>query len=182
MFRVRRALGLVLPVGLVALALGALGVSSASAATPPGVKVCKALTAGPGKALYTNSNCTGNTETGTYAWAWADGAANTWYCLLKSGGLWGDPLCSTGTGKFEEVLVKGEAFPKQTGLLLLSVLVGHVATLPTTIYCKGGDFRPHPVTSTLSQEIGITYLGCAVLAPASCEVGNVGATKGGKIN
>src|SRR6202142_885808 len=155
MFRVRRALGLVLPVGLVALALGALGVSSASAATPPGVKVCKALTAGPGKALYTNSNCTGNTETGTYAWAWADGATNTWYCLLKSGGLWGDPLCSTGTGKFEEVLVKGERFPKQAGFILLSVLVGPAAAFPPTIHCGDGDFSAQPVTSTLSQEIGI---------------------------
>jgi hypothetical protein len=143
------------------------------------VKVCKKVPAGTsGKALYKNANCTGNEESGVYAWAWADGAANTWYCLLKTSGLWGDPLCSTGTGKFEEVLVKGEAFPKQTGLLLLTILVGHAAAIATTIHCEDGDASAQPTVSRLSQEIGITYLGCTVTAPANCEVGNTGGVAG----
>jgi hypothetical protein len=176
----RRVLGLVLSVGLVALALGALGVSSASAATAPGEKVCKKVPSGlSGKGLYKEPNCTGNEVSGAYAWAWADeGGKSTIYCLLKSGGPWGDPLCSTGTGLFEEFLVKGEAFPKHTGLLLLSILVGHAATLPTTIHCGDGDFSSQPVTATLSQEITITYLACTVSAPANCEVDNAGGVAG----
>jgi len=175
MSRVRRVLGLVLSVGLVALALGALGVSSASAATAPAVKVCKKLPTGlAGHGLWNASNCEGTSVTnGEFAWAWADNEGKaTVYCIL-GGTLYADDLCESDNGKgpFFESL-QTEAFPKQTGLLLASTLTGHAAAIATTIDCTDGDFTGQPVTPTLSTGVAITYLGCTVVAPAKCTVGN----------
>jgi hypothetical protein len=181
MFRVRRVLGLVLSAGLVALALGALGVSSASAATAPAVKVCKKLPAGlTGKGLWLSEACpkTENAKEGTYAWAWAENQGkSTLYCLL-GGTLYAESLCESDNkvGPFLEVLTN-EAFPKQTGLLLLSVLTGHAAGIATTIHCEDGDFSGQPLTATLSSGITITYLGCTV-TNAGCTVNSTGGTAG----
>jgi hypothetical protein len=172
-------LGLVLSAGLVALVLGALGVSSASAATAPAVKVCKKLPAGlTGKGLWLSEACpkTENAKEGTYAWAENHGKS-TLYCLL-GGTLYAESLCESDNkvGPFLEVLTN-EAFPKQTGLLLLSALVGHTAGIATSIHCEDGDFSGQPLTATLSSGIRITYLGCTV-TNAGCTVSNPKGTAG----
>jgi hypothetical protein len=160
------------------LVLGALGVSSASAATAPALKVCKKVPSGE-KGLWNSSNCGGTSVvSGEYAWSWADnGGKATIYCLL-GGTKFTEALCEgAGTGPFGEVL-KAEPFPKLLGLLLLSVLIGHAATIATELDCKDGDFSGTGSTATLTIGTTITYLACTVVKPANCEVGNKGGTAG----
>jgi hypothetical protein len=178
MVRARSVLRLVLSAGLAVLVLGALGVSSASAATAPALKVCKKVPSGE-KGLWNSSNCGGTSvASGEYAWSWADnGGAATIYCLL-GGTKFTEALCEgAGTGPFGEVL-KAETFPRLLGLLLLSTLIGHAATIATELDCKDGDFSGTGATATLTINTTITYLACTVVKPANCEVGNVGGAAG----
>lgn len=183
MTRARYVLKLVLSAGLAVLVLGALGVSSASAATAPAIKVCKQLPAGlAGHGLWSASNCEGTSVTnGEFAWSWADnGGKATVYCIL-GGTLYADDLCETDNGKgpFFESL-QAETFPKLLGLLLLSTLTGHAGGVATVIDCKDGDFRGTGASATLTIETTITYLGCLASSPANCEVSNAGE-KGGTL-
>lgn len=167
-------MSLVLVAGLAVLALGALGASSASAA-----KVCKLVPSGE-KGLWNVSNCEGTSVvSGSWALSWAtDSGAHTFYCVLD-GTEFTEDLCEkTGSsGPFKKAEAT-EEFPNLEGALLLSILVGHAATIPTTIHCTGGTFTGKSATQTLNTGTLITYTGCTVSAPASCEVGNVGGSAG----
>jgi hypothetical protein len=165
---------------LAVLVVGVSGVSSALAASAPAARVCKKVPTGE-KGLWNSSNCEGTSVvSGEYAWSWADnGGAATIYCLL-GGTKFTEALCEgAGSGPFGEVL-KAEPFPRLLGLLLLSVLVGHAATIATEADCKDGDFSGTGATATLTTNATITYLACSVVKPANCEV-NVGAATGGTI-
>jgi hypothetical protein len=181
MTRARYVLKLVLSAGLAVLVLGALGVSSASAATAPAIKVCKLVPVGiEKKGLWNSPTCgSENVKEGKYAWAWADNNGKaTIYCALIAGGFT-ESLCESGTsGPFSEFLLGDEEFPKLLGLLLLSILTGSVAKVATEIDCKDGDFHGTGATGSLTIETTITYLGCLASKPANCEVSNVGGTGG----
>jgi hypothetical protein len=169
---------LVLSAGLAALVVGVSGVSSALAASAPAARVCKKVPAGE-KGLWDSRNCAGTSvANGEYAWSWADnGGAATIYCLL-GGTKFTESLCEgAGSGPFGEVL-KAETFPRLLGLLLLSILVGHAATIATEFDCKDGDFSGTESTATLAINITTTHLACTVVKPANCEVGNVGGAAG----
>lgn len=77
---------LVIPCGLAATAVGALGAAPASAAEglpfrSPALKVCKLSPTGY-RGLFSESHCATNTANGTWAWATpGNGGADTWYCL-----------------------------------------------------------------------------------------------------
>jgi hypothetical protein len=169
---------LVLSAGLAVLAVGALGVSSASAATAPALKVCLKLPTGLKEhGLWNTSNCEGaNVTNGAFAWSWADkNGEATVYCLL-GGKLYAESLCETdnGTGPFLESL-QVEPFPRLLGLLLLSLLTGHAAGTATKIHCEDGKFSGTPATATLNTETTIDYTGCISTEPAGCEVSNPGS-------
>jgi hypothetical protein len=177
MSRARYVLSLVLSAGLAALALGALGVSSASAATSPALKVCKLVPLSGGLlGLYSKGECleSQNVVHGAWAWSWADDNSEaTIYCVL-GGSTYSEGLCesTSGTLGFLEHLTH-EAFPDLLGLLLTSTLIGHAATIATEIQCPDGDFLALPATATLTIDTTITYLGCKALKPANCEVSNL---------
>jgi hypothetical protein len=169
---------LVLSAGLAVLAVGALGVSSASAATAPALKVCLKLPTGLKEhGLWNTSNCEGaNVTNGAFAWSWADkNGEATVYCLL-GGKLYAESLCETdnGTGPFLESL-QVEPFPRSLGLLLLSVLAGHAAGTATKIHCEDGNFSGTPATATLNINTTIDYTGCISTEPAGCQVSNPGS-------
>lgn len=177
MSRARCLFGLVLSAGLVVLVLGAFGASSASAA--PKLKVCVEVPSGQ-KGLWNNNHCNGTNEvTGTFAWAWPENnGAGTVYCLL-GGTEFSEALCELGgNNKFQEVSFPNRPFPRWLGVLLLSVLVGHAATIATELHCEGGSFSGQPATLTLSIENAVDYTGCTVSKPANCEVSSPGAPLG----
>ncbi len=179
-------LGLVLSAGLAVLALGGLGVSSASAATalPPDIKVCKKLPVGSLIGLWESAECEGSyVAAGKYAWSWADGGGTaTIYCVLKQSGGFADDLCENekSGGPFGELLIK-EPFPKLLGLLLLSVLKGKAFTETTDIHCEHGHFSGQPLTAKETKETVVNYTGCIAERPTGCQVSNPGVTTLGEL-
>jgi hypothetical protein len=184
MLKVLSRSGLVVLCSLTVLVLGAVGAASASAQNPfasPAVKVCKKVPAGF-LGLFSESHCLTNVSTGTYAWATpSHGGELTWYCLL-GGNQYKESLCQTESSKGPFLpLGFEERFPRLLGSGGLSVLKGEVVGIKTTIDCKENTFKGQPETGSAIGEGKITYTGCTVIAPASCEVRSKGLTGLGTI-
>jgi len=134
--------------------------------------------------LYTEHECKTNTAKGSWAWATAANAAETWYCLLASSAnqLYTEGLCqthNTGAGAFLAVKIA----KKPLNLIAAidpSTLKGKVAGTETEITCSGGKATDAPETGSLSSG-PILYTKCKAIKPSGCEISSTQLKKPGEI-